>query len=134
MAGGAGTLTGTPTEDTLAPLDTVRQEHGVGALDGEVYVLGGYTPQATDSVRAYDPAAMTWRDATDFPGPFNHPNVGTANGKLYVLGFYIGGDMNTASAQGYSFDGMDWVEVEPMPTDTQRAAACVASLLESEAE
>jgi N-acetylneuraminic acid mutarotase len=128
MAGSAGTLTGMPTEDALAPLNTVRQEHGVGALDGEVYVLGGYTPQATDSVRAYDPDTMTWRDAAAFPGPFNHPNVGVANGKLYVLGFYIGSDMSTASAQSYGFDGTTWVEVEPFPTDTQRAAACVASL------
>jgi N-acetylneuraminic acid mutarotase len=127
-AGSAGTLSGMPTEDTLAALNTVRQEHGVGALDGEVYVLGGYTPQATDSVRAYDPATMMWRDATDFPGPFNHPNVGTANGKLYVLGFYIGTDMNTASAQSYSFDGTTWEEVAPLPANTQRAAACVASL------
>jgi N-acetylneuraminic acid mutarotase len=125
---GGNPLMGMPTEDTLAPLSTVRQEHGVGALNGEVYVLGGYAPQATDSVRAYDPTTMMWRDVADFPGPFNHPNVGTANGKLYVLGFYVGGDMNTANAQSYAFDGTDWEEVKPLPTNTQRAAACVASL------
>jgi N-acetylneuraminic acid mutarotase len=128
MAGGAGALTGTPTEDALEPLDTVRQEHGVSALDGEIYVVGGYTPQATDSVRAYDPTTMMWRDAPDFPGPLNHGNVASANGKLYVLGFFIGGDQTTASAQSYSFDGTSWVEVEPLPVDTQRAAACVAAL------
>jgi N-acetylneuraminic acid mutarotase len=128
MAGGAGALMGTPTEDALEPMDTVRQEHGVSALDGEIYVVGGYTPQATDSVRAYDPMTLMWRDAPDFPGPLNHGNVGSANGKLYVLGFFIGGDQTTASAQSYSFDGTSWVEVEPMPSDTQRAAACVATL------
>jgi N-acetylneuraminic acid mutarotase len=126
--GAAGALSGTPTEETLAALDTVRQEHGVGALDGEIYVVGGYVPQATDTVRAYSPATMTWRDAPDFPGALNHGNVGSANGKLYVLGFFDGGDQTTANPQSFAFDGTSWEEVEPSPTGTQRAAACVASL------
>jgi N-acetylneuraminic acid mutarotase len=127
-AGGAGALTGMPTEDTLASLDTVRQEHGVGALNGEVYVVGGYAPQASPTVRAYDPTTMMWRDAPDFPGPLNHGNVGSANGKLYVLGLFVGGDMSMANAQSFAFDGTSWAEVEPLPAGTQRAAACVASV------
>jgi hypothetical protein len=127
-AGSGGSLSGMPTEETLAALDTVRQEHGVAALDGEIYVVGGYIPQATDTVRAYDPATMMWRDAPDFPGALNHANVGSANDKLYVLGFFDGGDQTTANAASFAFDGSSWEEVEGLPAGTQRAAACVASL------
>jgi hypothetical protein len=127
-AGSGGSLSGMPTEETLAALDTVRQEHGVAALDGEIYVVGGYIPQATDTVRAYNPTTMMWRDAPDLPGALNHANVGSANGKLYVLGFFDGGDQTTANATSFAFDGSSWEEVEGLPAGTQRAAACVASL------
>jgi N-acetylneuraminic acid mutarotase len=80
-------------------------------------------------VRAYDPVAMSWRDVANFPGPLNHPNVGSANGKLYVLGFY-GTNMTDANPQVFAYDPAEgeWTEVAPLPTNTERAGACVATI------
>ena len=127
--GSGGDLVGTPTEEALPDLDDVRQEHSVAALDGLVYVIGGYVANKNSaSVLAYDPAKQTYSSVADFPGPINHGNAGAVNGKLYVAGCYISSDMQTATTQNYAYDpAMDeWTEAAPLPAGTERGAACVA--------
>jgi len=132
LAGAAGTASGgTPTEKALAMLPAARQEHSVAALNGEVYVIGGYSPSAstvTDSVIAYDPTKDSWRSVASFPGPLNHGNAGAVNGEIVVAGFYTNGGMSTATTQVYAYDPMSdaWNEKAPLPMDTERAAGCVA--------
>jgi hypothetical protein len=129
--GGAGPTTGTPTEVGLASLPVARQEHGVVAVNGEVFVLGGYTPDVTPSVLAYDPKADSWRSVADFPSPFNHPAAGVVNGKIYVGGFYAGTSL-TGPATGRTFvydpAADQWTEKAPLPSGTERAGGCVAVL------
>jgi N-acetylneuraminic acid mutarotase len=124
-------LDGTPTEMGLASLPVARQEHGVVALNGEVFVLGGYTPDVTASVIAYDPSADSWRNVADFPSPFNHPAAGVVSGKLYVAGFYAGTSL-TGPATGRTFvydpTGDAWAEKQALPAGTERAGGCVAVL------
>ena len=45
----------------------IRQEHGVGALRGEVYVIGGYAMSPTTSVDAYNPTTRMWRSRRQPP-------------------------------------------------------------------
>lgn len=131
-AGAAGEASGgTPTEKPLAKLPAARQEHSVAALNGEIYVIGGYSGGATtvtDSVIAYDPAKDSWRTVASFPGPLNHGNAGAVNGELVVAGFYTNGGMSTATTQVYAYDPASdaWTEKSPLPVNTERAAACVA--------
>lgn len=129
--GGRGPVAGTPTEIGLASLPTARQEHGVVAVNGEVYVLGGYTPDVTASVLAYDPSADHWRAVADFPSPFNHPAAGVIDGKIYVAGFYAGTSL-TGPATGRTFvydPAADrWTEKQALPAGTERAGGCVAVL------
>jgi N-acetylneuraminic acid mutarotase len=129
-SGSAGTSGGTPREETLPDLTTVRQEHAVVALAGEIYVIGGYTPNATATVHAYDPVAGSWRAVRDFPTALNHANAAAVGGKLYVTGFYVGSSMSNTSRQVFAYDpAMDeWTERTPMPDGTQRATGCVAAL------
>src|SRR3569623_251648 len=101
VSSGGGTG-GQAVQMTLASLPVARQEHGVVALLGQVYVLGGYTPDVTSSVMAYDPAKDSWRSVADFPSPFNHPAAGVIGDQIYVGGFYAGTSL-TGPADGRTY-------------------------------
>ena len=128
--GTAGAAGGTPREETLPDLTTVRQEHAVVALADEIYVIGGYTPNATATVEAYDPVARSWRAVRDFPMVLNHANAAVVGDELYVTGFYVGSSMSNTSRQVFVYDPAmnEWTERTPMPDGTERATGCVAVL------
>jgi N-acetylneuraminic acid mutarotase len=108
----------------------VRQEHSVVALAGEIYVIGGYNPNATASVQAYDPVARSWRAVGDFPQALNHANAAVVGDRLFVTGFYVGSSMSNTSRQVFEYDPDQdrWAERTPMPSGTERATGCVAVL------
>jgi N-acetylneuraminic acid mutarotase len=134
LGGEAGALGTEPMEMALAKLPEIRQEHSVVALNGEVYVVGGYTPgnggglTPTDSVIAYDPVKNSWRDVKSFPGQLNHANIGVIGGKIYVGGFYTANGMTAGTTQSFVYDpaGDAWTEISPLPEGTERGAGCVA--------
>lgn len=130
QAGAAPVSTGTPTHEERAELPTVRQEHGAAALDGEVYVLGGFTPEVTTSVQAYSPDTNSWRDVAPFPVEFHHPNVAVVGGRIYVAGFHFGSTLRVADGRTYAYDPAEdaWSPRAPMPAGTERGAGCVAAL------
>lgn len=106
-----------------------RGEHGVAALNGEVYVLGGFTPTVTSSVQVYTPETDSWRDAADFPMVFHHPNVAAVGGMLYVLGFHAGSGQRMADGRVYAYDPQanEWSPRTPQPVGTERGASCVTT-------
>lgn len=121
---------GPPREAPITKVPSVRQEHGVVALNGEIYVLGGFTPSATAGVQAYSPATDTWRDVADFPVVFHHPNAAAIDGKLYVAGFLFGSSLNTGDGRVFSYDpsSNEWTPRTSMPAGTERGSGCVATL------
>ena len=121
---------GGPAQETIAPLPSVRQEHAVVALGGEIVVIGGFTPDATNSVEAYDPAADTWRALAAFPSVLHHANAVSIDGKLIVAGFYFGGTFGDARGNTYEYDPASdaWTERTPMPAGSERSSSCVAAL------
>jgi N-acetylneuraminic acid mutarotase len=128
-SGGAGRSgSGTAREETLPDLTTVRQEHAVVALKGEVYVIGGFTPSATATVEAYDPVARSFRAIRNFPQVLNHANAAVTGDKLYVTGFYAGSSQTNTSRQVYAYDPTTntWTERTGMAAGTERASGCVA--------
>jgi len=130
-AGGQGSEPSEPAvQEELTPLSSVRQEHAVVVLGNEVFVVGGFTPDASASVAAYDPAADSWRPVADFPSVFHHANAASLGGKLLVAGFYVGGSFTEASNEVYAYDpALDaWAALSPLPAGTQRASSCVATL------
>lgn len=115
---------------TLASLpDGPRQEIGVAALDGEVFVVGGFDDLGTivTEVTAYDPTSDTWRRVADLPFPLHHANVAAAGGKLVVAGSLTGGGF-TADGRvlRYDPDADEWSEGLPLPASTERGGSAVA--------
>lgn len=129
-AGTSGGGRGTLSEEALAPLPDVRQEHAVVALGGKVYVVGGFTPDVTTTLAAYDPEQNAWHEVPEFPIAFQHANAAAIGDKLYVAGFYIGGGFSEVSGQVFELDPSqgEWNELLPMPADTARSSSCVATL------
>jgi N-acetylneuraminic acid mutarotase len=129
--GEAGTTgAGAATEEQLPSMLRVRQEHGVGALRGLVYVVGGYAMNPTTSVDAYDPAQRMWRQVAPLPSAIQHPNVGVAHDRLFVAGFYLGSGTGSPDASVFVYDPDQdrWNGASSLPDGTERAAGCVAIL------
>jgi N-acetylneuraminic acid mutarotase len=108
---------------------SVRQEHAVVALGGEIYVIGGFTPNVTATVEAFDPENGSWRRVADFPATLHHANAAAIDGKLYVAGFYLGASFTNADGRVFEYDPEQdaWSERGVMPAGTERASACVAA-------
>lgn len=112
-----------------APLAVApRQETSVMALNGAIWVLGGFddTGAIVPTLEAYDPATDTWRRAADLPIPMHHTNAVAAAGKLWVLGGLVG-QRFIASGQCFVYDPATdaWTELDPMPPGTERGGGGV---------
>jgi N-acetylneuraminic acid mutarotase len=105
-----------------------RQENAVVALNGEIYVLGGFDRETDElsTVEAYDPVSNSWRDAPSLPTPLHHVNAAEVGGKIYVLGALAGGGF-TAVGDGLVLDPAlnGWESITPMASGTERGGAAV---------
>jgi N-acetylneuraminic acid mutarotase len=83
-----GWTQGSGTWETRAPMPVYRQELATGALNGKLYVLGGYDEfgNSTATVEAYNPVTNTWSFAHSLPFAVNHNAAAVAGGKLYSFG------------------------------------------------
>lgn len=71
-----------------APLIEPNSEMSVAALDGKIYVLGGYPSNriSVRTVQVYDPTTDTWSLTTPLPVALNHTVAAGVAGRLYVIG------------------------------------------------
>ncbi|HEY6405721.1 MAG TPA: kelch repeat-containing protein, partial [Nitrososphaeraceae archaeon] len=78
---------------TGAPLPTPRSEIAGAALNGKIYIIGGFdeTGRSTTKVEVYDPIGNNWTTTASLPEPLDHTAAAIYNGKLYVVG---GGYLN----------------------------------------
>ena len=116
---------------TLAPLAAgPRQETAVVALNGEIYVIGGFDGRRriVPTVEAYDPENDRWRPVADLPEPLHHANAAVAGGKIYVLGFLTGPFVADGRTLIYDPEADAWSVGQPMPPGTERGASAVAVL------
>ena len=123
--------TATPVRQTLAPLAAgPRQETAVVALEGEIYVIGGFDARGriVPTVEAYDPERDQWRPVADLPEPLHHANAAVADGKIYVMGFLIGPFVADGRTFIYDPEADVWSVGQPMPPGTERGASGVAVL------
>ena len=104
----------------LPSMPTARGNPAGAALEGRVYVVGGYPPvgQAFDVVEAYDPGRNAWFSVARLPGPRGAAGAAAAGGRLYVAG----GDDGTSTAVpletmvSYDAATRSWRPEPPMPT------------------
>jgi uncharacterized protein (TIGR03437 family) len=116
--------------DARGRLLQANSEMAVAALDGKIYVLGGYpsTRQTQSTVQVYDPAADSWELAPPMPIPLNHNMAAAVGGRLYM----IGGQTTDAGSGNFSdrvfeYDpaARQWRERSPMPTARGAGVAVV---------
>jgi len=108
-----------------------RQEMGVAALDGRIYVVGGFDAagQPASTVEAYDPATDRWTRRASLPAPLHHVNMAAVGGKLYVVGALTGASFAATGATLVYDPALDaWAPLTSMPTGTERGASGVAVL------
>jgi len=103
-----------------------RQEVGVAALSGKVYVAGGFRRDGSQvtTVEAYDMAADRWQFVQPLPVPLDHPTAAAARGKLYVLGGFLAGVAVNLTLE-YDPVANRWTSKTPMPTRRGAPAAAV---------
>src|SRR5262249_46904176 len=70
---------------------TARSFHAAAALDGKLFVIGGFLAtqrgeKCAAPVERYDPAADRWDSATDLPSPRSRLAAVVRGGKIVVLG------------------------------------------------
>lgn len=112
----------------LPSLPRAQQECGVAALNGHVYVVGGFGPQGAllSDVNRYDVDAGRWSAVRPLPRALHHVNVATLDGKLYALGNLEGGGF---AARGDVFEyepaADTWTVRAPLPAGTERGGSAM---------
>lgn len=107
-----------------------RQETAVVALEGKVYVLGGFTQGGAivPDVEVFDPALGTWANAAPLPVAMHHANAAVAGGKIWVLGFLTGlGFVEDGRVFQYDLAADEWTAGVDMPLGTERGSSGIAS-------
>lgn len=113
---------------TRASLLDPNSEMAIAALDGKIYVLGGYPASRVtqNTLQIYDVATNTWTRGQPAPIRVHHPVLAGVNGKLYSLGGQVDGQPeNTARTFEYDPVGDAWRERRSMPTARGGGAGAV---------
>jgi N-acetylneuraminic acid mutarotase len=111
-----------------APLGEPRQEVGVAALGGRVWVVGGFAAggSTADTVEVYDPAADRWTAVASLPRRLHHAAAVAVGTKIYVIGGHTGALFAPVdSVFAYDPDSDTWTERASMPTARGALAAAV---------
>ncbi len=114
---------------TGAPAPTARTEVAVAALDGLIYVVGGFEQSSSWMIRqssvstkveTYDPVTNRWSSKPDLPIGLHHAGAAVLDGDLYVVGGFTVSDdtLWSPSDRVFRFDpaGETWTERAPLPT------------------
>ncbi|MDF0652827.1 MAG: kelch repeat-containing protein [Nitrospira sp.] len=117
------------TWHAAAPIPTKRTEAAAAALDGRIYVVGGFEKPSlgnvlnlaiTPSVEVYDPATDRWASKAPMPVGLHHVGIGVVDRRLYVIGGYrkSGFTVWNPVATVYAYDPATdrWTERASMPT------------------
>jgi N-acetylneuraminic acid mutarotase len=128
---------GPGTWHTAAPMPTKRTEVAAAALDGKIYVVGGFEKPnlgnvlnftITRPVEMYDPVTDRWTSKAPMPAGLHHVGIGVVDGRLYIIGGYSRSGLSVWNpvATVYTYDPAtdSWIERAPMPTP--RGALSVA--------
>jgi N-acetylneuraminic acid mutarotase len=113
-----------------AAVPAAIQETAAVALDGQVFVLGGFEGLVvTDKAQIYDVAGDSWSLAPTLPGAVHHANAALVGGTIFVVG-----DLRTfnftPTGDVWSFDpavDADWV---PRPTMPRPRGASVTGVID----
>lgn len=134
--GSAITVDGRPTDTPpattgwstgAAVANGAIQETAAAAVDGKIYVVGGFNSGAgiVASVQVYDTATDTWSDGPALPAAVHHASVATDGTRIYVAGALVGGNFQAVGAV-YSLapsTETSWQTHASIPVGRERGAA-----------
>ena len=108
---------------------TARQQLGVAAADGAIWVLGGITEaKSTAVVERFDPKSGKWSKGPDLPLPLHHEMAVAYRGRAVALGGWlpVGGSLNAATSDRvFELRGNTWKELARLPRPRAAGAAAV---------
>lgn len=110
----------------LADMPESRHHHMAAAVDGALYVFGGFADAASSTTLGtnawrYSPGSDTWEVLTDMPGP-------VAAGAAVAVGdsiFVVGGVPAGTAVYRYSVDSDRWEAMPALATAREHNAAAV---------
>ena len=101
---------------------------GLVALDGELYVVGGYRENSfepTAAVRIYDPGTGAWRDGAPLPTARGALAVAVLDGRIHAIGGTVDGRRSVGTHEVYDPAADGWSARAPMPTARNHHGAAV---------
>ncbi|MEU0968657.1 carboxypeptidase regulatory-like domain-containing protein [Streptomyces sp. NPDC005917] len=111
---------GTQAWNAIADMSTARDAPQVAAVDGKLYVFGGWnsngSPVATTEI--YDPTSDTWATGASDPQPHASSGVSVLDGKVYLVGGCDGTCGGTTDVQLYDTASNTWSSVQAYPEPT----------------
>ena len=119
--------------EAMAPMPTPRGNISAAALDGKIYVPGGYDANAPsgqrqlDVLEIYDPASDSWSGGAALPEPLSGVAVAAHGGRLYAFGGITADGSLSNRAFVYDPAADAWQAKAPMPGGG-RAFAAAATL------
>ena len=110
---------------TLAQMPTPRSEVAAVALEGKVYVFGGFGAGSTAN-EVYDPATDTWLRLAPIPTPVNHTGAVALDGNIYLIGGFDPGFGPVGTVWAYDPGDDSWTAKADLPLI--RGALAVATM------
>ncbi len=109
----------------LAPMPIAVNHPAVAALDGYLYVYGGYTDSSfgpvTGALQRFDPRRGRWQQLPPSPSPRAAAALAARDGKLYAVGGTFAGALTTLEV--YDVARRRWLPAPPMATPREHLAA-----------
>ncbi|MGH7230540.1 MAG: Kelch repeat-containing protein, partial [Nitrospiraceae bacterium] len=113
----------------MAPAPTKRTEVSAAAVEGKIYVVGGFTEPTISNlkdltisaiVEEYDPSTDQWTAKSPLPVGLHHAGIGVAGDRLYIIGGFTQSFLSiwkpVATVYQYNPTTDEWTERAPMPT------------------
>ena len=117
------------TWTTRSPAPTKRTEVAVAAVQGKIYVAGGFSQPGfgnfldyaiSRTVEVYDPATDSWTSTTPLPEGRHHAGMASLDGYLYLIGGFTRSFLSVwravDSVYRYDPSTSEWSALKPMPT------------------
>ena len=93
----------------MPPMPAARQEVGVAAVEGRIYVIGGLDANLSGqrAVDIFNTRSGEWEPGPPLPFSLHHPNVAAVGHKVYVAGGYAEIGVSAATFE-LDTDRMTW--------------------------
>lgn len=111
---------------TAPPLPRAVCGYALAALDGKIYVIGGWDGErARAETLIYTPGASSWQEGPPMPSPRAYAAAAVIDGHIYVIGGANGSPVATNEMLDPSTSGGApvWVARAPLPGPRSRLAA-----------